>query len=292
MALCLADSLLFGRDEFDPKDLRLRFLNWMAYGYNNAFGHDDEIPNGRPSIGLGGTIEWSLREFLKKPVEFVEEGSWNDSGNGSIMRFAPVAIRFHQDSDKAMEVAYLQSKTTHKGEEAAECSRLLAYIITRAIRGEFNREDSALQKLEQLLDGFKSTLHSVSQLAQGKQETEEYCRMRNLNPQDRNWSWKEPTFRFAESRIQSNAGYVGSYCMDCLAMALHCIATTKSFEEAVLKATTRGGDADTVGAVTGQIAGALYGADAIPRAWKKAILKWDGNNDIPLRVHQLMRVSS
>lgn len=54
--------------------------------------------------------------------------------------------------------------------------------------------------------------------------------------------------------------------------ALHCLYTTNSFEAAVVKAVNGGDDADTVGAVTGELAGAFYGASAIPARWT-AVLK-------------------
>lgn len=54
---------------------------------------------------------------------------------------------------------------------------------------------------------------------------------------------------------------------DTLLAAKWCVATTDSFESAVLKAVNLGGDADTIGAVTGQIAGAVYGVDTIPESW-------------------------
>lgn len=50
--------------------------------------------------------------------------------------------------------------------------------------------------------------------------------------------------------------------MDALAMALHIVTYTSSFKEAILKAVNLGGDADTVGAITGMIAGAYYGFDS------------------------------
>ena len=56
-------------------------------------------------------------------------------------------------------------------------------------------------------------------------------------------------------------GYVGSYCMDALSMALHTVWHHKSFKEIALMNANIGGDCDTVGAVAGQIAGAIYGID-------------------------------
>lgn len=56
---------------------------------------------------------------------------------------------------------------------------------------------------------------------------------------------------------------------DTLLAAKWCVATTHSFETAVLQAVNMGGDADTIGAVTGQIAGAVYGVEQIPHAWMR-----------------------
>jgi ADP-ribosyl-[dinitrogen reductase] hydrolase len=51
------------------------------------------------------------------------------------------------------------------------------------------------------------------------------------------------------------------------------VASTSSFEDAVVQAVNLGEDADTVGAVTGQLAGALYGESSIPNRWLEP-LKW------------------
>lgn len=78
---------------------------------------------------------------------------------------------------------------------------------------------------------------------------------------DRNWNWKDPAWSYSETRHRSQPGYVGSYCMDALAMALHTVWNTKSFKECAILNANLGGDCDTVGAIAGQIAGAAYGID-------------------------------
>ena len=55
--------------------------------------------------------------------------------------------------------------------------------------------------------------------------------------------------------------------IDTLESALWCVSETTSFRGAVLLAANLGDDADTVGAVTGQIAGAVYGISAISEEW-------------------------
>ena len=70
-------------------------------------------------------------------------------------------------------------------------------------------------------------------------------------------------------------------------MALHCVWSTSSFPAAVLQCANLCGDSDTTAAITGQSAGAIYGAKAIPAEWIEAVLRWDPRSDILLRAHKL-----
>lgn len=64
------------------------------------------------------------------------------------------------------------------------------------------------------------------------------------------------------------------YVAHSLAAAVWSVARTTSFRDAVLLAANLGGDADTIAAITGQLAGALYGARAIPQKWR-SLLGWN-----------------
>lgn len=68
-----------------------------------------------------------------------------------------------------------------------------------------------------------------------------------------------------------NSGYIS----DTLTAAYWAIARTDNFNDAVLKAVNLGGDADTIGAVTGQIAGALYGYSSIKKSWTTDLYNHD-----------------
>lgn len=63
--------------------------------------------------------------------------------------------------------------------------------------------------------------------------------------------------------------------MGCYAQAWDSIVSTTSFEDAIIHAVNKGGDADTVGAVTGMIAGRLYGYNNIPKRWLDKLHKHD-----------------
>jgi ADP-ribosyl-[dinitrogen reductase] hydrolase len=279
MALCLADSLLT-RGGFDGRDLRLRFLNWWYFGYCNPFGFDAERPV-KHSVGLGGNIWESFQEFVKHKSEFTTAGDLRTSGNGSLMRNAPVAVFYRDDLALAESISYKQSKTTHQGEEAAECCRLLTRCIVHGIRG-----DGTPRFLDGLNEGFDSKIYSVGCLARSEQEAPHQDNL-GTRLEDRNWNWRSRCFRYSPTRAREHPDYIGSYSMDALSMALHCVWSTSSFQAAVLQCANLCGDSDTTAAITGQIAGATYGARAIPAEWIEAVLRWDPHSDILMRAHKL-----
>ena len=63
------------------------------------------------------------------------------------------------------------------------------------------------------------------------------------------------------------------------------VASTSTFEAAVLAAANLGDDADTTAAIAGQLAGALYGVDAIPRAWRAKLVYHDEIVDFADRLY-------
>lgn len=45
----------------------------------------------------------------------------------------------------------------------------------------------------------------------------------NKSLNDRNWNWKDKNYTYSPTRLDHMPGYIGSYCMDALSMALHII---------------------------------------------------------------------
>lgn len=120
-----------------------------------------------------------------------------------------------------------------------------------------------------LLDnGDNRIIHEVSDLTHGSckvRETidlmAEICRT--------HLSGVKTTFQSEYSMREevNNSGWAVST----LQAALWAFHTTDNFEEALIAAVNLGGDADTIGAVCGQIAGAYYGYSAIPERWLAVI---------------------
>ncbi|MEO6232321.1 MAG: ADP-ribosylglycohydrolase family protein [Ferruginibacter sp.] len=65
-----------------------------------------------------------------------------------------------------------------------------------------------------------------------------------------------------------------------LEVSIWCLLTTDNYKEAVLKAVNLGQDIDTTGAVTGGLAGLLYGIDGIPASWVTQLARWKDIDDL------------
>merc|ERR1719277_831994 len=87
---------------------------------------------------------------------YTEAGDNWTSGNGSVMRLAPVAIYFRSSPSDALQTAALQSRTTHRSDEAAECARLLAHIILVAMSHPAGGASARVEVLGELHDTFTS----------------------------------------------------------------------------------------------------------------------------------------
>jgi ADP-ribosyl-[dinitrogen reductase] hydrolase len=226
--LCLTDSILEHKT-VDIADLMRKIRKWWFNGYNSC--------NGTP-LGLGGNTAKALYSFDEDdPYKCV--GGTNpekDAGNGSLMRLAPVPVYWHKDINEAIMMARLQTKVTHNVIEAQDGSALMTYIIWLALNGK--DKDTIFGMLEKC-----PTLYDVNVIELTKP----------------NAKWRTAT----EDDILTLPGR----CLWTLEAALWCIYNTNNFESAVMKAVRLGGDSDTVGSVTGQIAGALYGMDSIPKDW-------------------------
>ena len=152
------------------------------------------------------------------------------AGNGSLMRLSPVAIRWWHDRTAAVAAARRQSRTTHAATQAVEACELFAELLIEAIAGA--PKETVLRGRD--WDGDAG----VAAVAAG--------------------SWRKK----ARDDI-SSSGYV----LHTLEAALWCVDRSETIADAPILAANLGRDADTVGAVTGQLAGALWGMSGAPAAW-------------------------
>lgn len=225
MALALADSLV-SCDGLDEQDLMTRFVRWMDEG---AYAS-----NGR-CFDIGMTVRGALTRFKQtgKPIS----GSTDpmSAGNGSLMRLAPVAIRYRNDRETMRDVAARQSRTTHGAAEAVDACAAFVELLADAIAGKPRTE--VLRKRDEL-----PWSGAIGSIMAG--------------------SWRGKTRQAIRS-----SGYVAHS----LEAAIWCVGRTATFGDAVLLAANLCDDADTVAAITGQLAGAIYGMSGIPKRWIELI---------------------
>mmetsp|Transcript_69676 Transcript_69676/g.123345 ORF Transcript_69676/g.123345 Transcript_69676/m.123345 type:complete len:460 (-) Transcript_69676:61-1440(-) len=285
MGLCMADSLILRRG-FDGSDMRVRFWCWWNRGYNNAFRKD---PHRSSSVGLGGNIAKSLMEISNlRPGEMphpVYRADTEDAGNGSLMRFAPIAI-FHHAAPMAevLNVARASSYTTHPGIIAAEACSFLAFLIVRALQLPPGEPSSAQAFLDKATAEYMETSGLSKKSGWGFDQMKWLVTSNPVNITERCWNWKCPNLDIigtlkARGRTYNgypvSAGYFGSYSLDGLAMALWAVYHTRSFDDAVVKSVNLLGDADSHGSITGQLAGALYGYNTIHPQFIEWVSRWD-----------------
>jgi len=153
----------------------------------------------------------------------------NDAGNGSVMRLAPAAVRWWRQPKCAELIAERQSVTTHGAAEAVAGCSLLTRVLCRAIGGD------GWESIFVDDDRWPPLIRAVGQGA---------------------------SINRSEAEI-SSSGYV----VHTLEAAYWACKRSANFEEAILTAANLGNDADTVAAVAGQIAGAVWGFSGIPPRW-------------------------
>lgn len=228
MALCISKSLQ--EDGFSLKGQMDNYVKWMRHGYLSS--------NGR-CFDIGVTTSNAIKQYLHLENPKAGSKEIHHSGNGSIMRLAPIPIYFYQNINKTIQYSAESSLTTHGSPECIESCMLLGAILNLFINNINNESKKELI--------FNSNLESILNLKEPKV-------IQLLNGD----SWLK--LKYEEL---PNTGYV----IDTLISALWCLYYSSNFEEALILAVNLCGDADTIGAVCGQLAGAYYGYDQIPNHW-------------------------
>lgn len=183
---------------------------------------------------IGSTVIAALLRWKQTGDPIAGSSDPYSAGNGSLMRLSPVAIRFWNDRETMRRITPRQSQTTHGAPEAVSACVIYAALIADAIAG--------LPRHEVLAPRKGDYPGKIAGIMAG--------------------SWRGK----ARGDIESS-GYVSHS----LEAALWSIGRTGDFRSAILTAANLGGDADTTAAITGQLAGALYGASGIPGEWLEKV---------------------
>lgn len=199
--------------------------------------HDGENSVKGYCFDIGNATAAALRAFHQTGDIHAASADPRNGGNGSIMRLAPVAVRHWNNPDRLRDAARRQSATTHPAAEPVDASEALALVLANAIRG--------MPLTDLMSASYGPYTPKVQAVVDGS------------------WRGKH------RDAIRSS-GYV----IDTLEAAIWAVASSGSFEDSVLRAINLGDDADSVGAVCGQLAGAFYGLSGIPERWRTT-LAWN-----------------
>lgn len=229
LALCLAESLIEKRG-FDPVDQLERYVRWYREGHLSSTG---------TCFDIGTTTRKALERFMVTREPFPGLTDERSAGNGSLMRLCPVPIFYAADPARAIELSGESSRTTHALPVAVDACRFFGGLIVGALAGA--PKEVLLSERYSPVPGYweeHSLTDEIDIVAAGS-----YLR-------------KEPP------AIRGRGYVVAS-----LEAALWAFSRSSTFEEGCLLAVNLGEDADTTAAIYGQLAGAYYGASAIPQAW-------------------------
>lgn len=181
---------------------------------------------------IGRTTEIALLDYERNGALEADTKDECQAGNGSLMRIAPIPLLFGADEAITWDKALDESKTTHATEVATWCCSVWSVLVAKALKGA--SKSDLVSYLEHIL--YVPTACE---------------RFRSLE-----------FLRKSRDEIRSS-GYV----VDTMEAALWALYSTDTFEAGLIEVVNLGLDTDTVGAVYGTLAGALYGYDAIPSRW-------------------------
>jgi ADP-ribosyl-[dinitrogen reductase] hydrolase len=217
MAVAIADAYIKSK-RFDPENIAMNFRIWKKSGY---FGTRNYV------FDIGRTCSEAI-DRMTATHPYAGSCAIDASGNGSIMRVAPIVLANHNNMSNAVAQSVAVSLMTHGNADTVH------YIA-----------------------GF------VSELMSGRTEDSfDYLK-----------HYRDP--------------YASGSIMYTYNMAWECVNETPTFEKALIMAVNKGYDADTVGAVTGMLAGRKYGLKGIPTRWLDKLVKKDELIDMAEKLYAL-----
>ncbi|WGS65562.1 ADP-ribosylglycohydrolase family protein [Marinitoga aeolica] len=189
--------------------------------------------------------------YFEKNNKFVD--ITDKDSNKPLARLAPVPLYFKNSFTDAVYYSGQSAYTTHNNIYTIHSCKLIGGVIQQAIHGE--NKKFLIEEVHKHMD----LIYDVK-----------------LKIVDIPYKTK--------NEIKSS-----SSALDSLEIALWSLYNTDNFKDAVLTAVNFGGDTDTIGAIIGQIAGAYYGFDNIPKLWTLKIVKRDKIMEIIEKLYEVSK---
>ncbi len=233
LAFCLAEALT---QDFSLQKIANNFAAWVNNNYWTPHGKVFDI-----GIATSQAISRINKGIQPELAGGFEEG---DNGNGSLMRILPlITYTRNKPVDERYAITKQVSSITHGHIRSVIACFYYLEFARRLIAGA----DKFLiyKELQQSVTAYLFTQAILPK------EINLFARLLTENIHD-----------YPEEKIHSS-GYV----LHTLEASIWCLLTTNTYRDAVLKAVNLGTDTDTTGAVTGGLAGLLYGYENIPANW-------------------------
>ena len=243
LSLCLAESLCNGHN---LNDIANNFVKWMFEGFWTPFNK---------AFDIGKTTYFAIVNLRNRvSPHLAGMNRERDNGNGSLMRILPLVpyILNMEVEDRYKIIGEVSSLTHRHPRSILACIALCEFAIQYI--NQQSRE-KAYQTMQQ-------TLLQLLKRDMFVEEDVPFKRLIEL-------SYGE--LKAIELKDIRSTGYV----IDTLEASLWCIFNTSNFKDAVLKAVNLGDDTDTVGAITGGMAGIIYGYTSIPSEWIDVLARKD-----------------
>lgn len=243
MVLATMDALDTGRLSLGM--IMDMFHEWLFNGDYTAGGKVFDVGN----TCYNAINNWRMGE----PLDRCGESDVHSNGNGSLMRMLPIAYYLYLSKgavidEKAIEIIFSLSGITHNHIISKICCVYYVYIAMYIMLEKDQRKLNTII-IEAIRDVDKFIM---------KNYKEDYCQIYN--------HIKHTSFKYS---VSLNRGYIKStgFVVDSLEASIWCLYNTHSYREAVELAVNLGGDTDTIGAITGSLAGLYYGIENIPKEW-------------------------
>lgn len=260
MACCLATSIR-ARGRLEVHDVAARYTAWQEHAF-----HIDEptaaalnaIREGMP-IGIVGS-----RQVLGVSPRRIAD-------HGSLARTAPIGVLLACEPSTRRAASLADSSLTHPDPRSRLACAAFNAALSRGVLG-FATPHALLTAAREELRHAAHTLfyEGEEELATAVEELEQ-----DLTAAEQD----DPELYGPSLHIHRTARSVSV----ALRLAFWEILHAPSFRDALIDAVNRGGEAHTNGAITGALAGALWGASAIPEEWRRAVVGAVPLEDGPLR---------
>ena len=235
LALCIARSLS-ENGTFDPQAVTDNFIEWYE---SDPFDIGGLTAATLRRLAAGG--DWQqvgVEEWSHLP-----EG--RNAGNGSLMRCAPYGLTFHSTLDDLTVASRVSSAITHADPRCQWSCVILNATIAGLLEGHDQPLKRALDIADDVPEVIEDAVRAIEEVVSGSTDPEDV----DLN----------------------NSGYV----VTTLQAGLYHGLTGETAETSILDAVMMGGDTDTIGAVTGAVAGARFGGETLPDRWLDEIAETD-----------------